>query len=690
MITINLPNGDKAQFPDGMSNADIEAVLARQFPPQSQPSQPSQAYTDALAAGSAASRKFFGPPTSEQAPAGPDLAGSTAATLAGLVNGIPVVGPAIQNVSDAIVGTGAQLTGGDYGETVRGLQRRREELAAANPIASSAGNIATMIAAPLGAARASTAAARGLGFTGSLSQQAINGAVSNAGIAAADAAVRGGDPLASGAIGAIGGVAGPVVGRGVEAAIRGIGNNIGPTVQAAVDPVQEAFRRLGVAARRDRDAGNALTAVDEAAARAAGVPLTNADRGGETVRALTRSVANQSPEARQAINNLSEDRFLGQSGRATDFVRRVMGGAVDDVGLQNRLEFAARTSNRPAYDAAYNAPAARAIWNPRISQLMQSDIFRGAVNAAESAGTDAAAIRGARAVRNPFVFNPDGTVTLRTLPGGGRALPSLEFWDIVQRQLRRVNTTAARAGDDTLASTADQLRRALNSELDGAVPQFQRARQGAYEFFQAEDALEAGRNAVGSTRSVPELRQAHGRMTQPDQDAAAVGYASSLIDMIGSARDRSNVIEQVFGNPARRELNEIFLGPGRARQIEAYVRVEQLADRLRGALGNSTTARQLVELGIGGGAGFTLTGGDWKGALTGAALTRGGRYLGERVDARVMEELARLLTSRNPTDLQRAINQASLSDQWMAGLVQFEAAISAGIKGSGLAVAANQ
>lgn len=39
MITVNLPNGDTAQFPDGMSNAEIEAVLQRQFPAQTPPAQ---------------------------------------------------------------------------------------------------------------------------------------------------------------------------------------------------------------------------------------------------------------------------------------------------------------------------------------------------------------------------------------------------------------------------------------------------------------------------------------------------------------------------------------------------------------------------------------------------------------------------------------------------------------------------
>lgn len=547
-------------------------------------------------------------------------------------------------------------------------------LATLAPARNAAGILASQVIGPT-----TQAARRAPGLVGT----AINSSLAGGLMGAAEGFGRASGPIENRVEGAkAGGIAGATIGAAVPIGTAGLGltgrlayNAAAPTVRAAMDASGEAVRRLGVAFGRDAAAGNVMNRVDEAAARAAGLPLSNVDRGGETVRALARSVANQNPEARQTLTNLAQDRFRTQADRASNFVRRVMGGATDDVALQTRLENGARASNRPAYQSAYNEQAARAIWNPRIRQLMQSDIFRGAINAAESAGTDQAAIQGGKAVRNPFVFSQDGNITLRQMPDGSRALPSLEFWDIVQRNLRRVQKTAQRAGDDTLASTADQLRRALNTELDTAVPKFQKARAGAYEFFQAEDALEAGRNAVRATDRVPEAKQAHSKMSAADKDAAAVGYASSLIDMVNKAQDRGNVIESLFSSPARRELNELFLGKARAQQIEAYVRVEMLADRLRGSLGNSTTARQLVELGIGGGAGFALSG-DWMGALSGAALTRGGRYVGEKVDAKVMEELAKLLTSRDPKAIERAVQQASLSPAWMAAVRQLSDNIS--------------
>lgn len=543
-------------------------------------------------------------------------------------------------------------------------------LATLGPARNAAGQLASQVIGPLTQA-GMRAANPGLVRT-ALSSGTVGGVMGAAegfGRAEGDISDRIEGAKAGGLAGATIGAAVPVGTAGLGLAGRTAYNASAPVIRSAFDASSEAARRLGTAFSRDRAAGNVMGAVDEAAALAGNVPIANVDRGGETVKALARSVANQNPEARQALTTLADDRFTSQAGRASDFVRRVMGGATDDIALQNQLELSAKASNRPAYNAAYNAPAARAIWTPRIRQLMQSDIFKDAINAAESAGTNQAALQGSKAVRNPFVFAADGTPTLRQLPGGGRALPSLEFWDIVQRNLRRVEGTAARSGDDTLAATAGQLRRALNGELDTAVPAFQKARQGAYEFFQAEDALDAGRKAATSTRTVPEMRAAHTKFTAADKDAASVGYASSLIDMINSARDRSNVIDQVFGNPARRELNELFLGASRARQIEAYVRVEALADKLRGTLGNSTTARQLAEMGLGGVAGGIYTG-DWTGALGGAVLARGARYAGERVDAKVMEELAKLLTSKDPAALQRAISQASLSPKWMRAVEQ--------------------
>lgn len=671
---------------------------------------------DPLAAASRMSQ--FGPGMDTAAPAlpvqqpgSPDILGSTAATLGGLVSGIPVVGPAIQGTSDAILGGASALMGGDYGETVRGLQGRRAELAAANPVANIAGQVAAPIGA-FGAAAKIPAAASALGLTGSLGQQVLSGGITNALISSADAAVRGGDTLTGAAIGGATGVAGPLIGRGVETASRALGNKVAPIFESVRNPTGEAARRVGMAVARDVQANpqSIMSAADEAVARQSGLPLINIDRGGETTRALARSVANQSPEARAAIQRTVEDRFSSQAPRAVDFIKQLTGGAVDDLGYQQSIKNVAAAVNKPRYDAARNKPEARAIWNTPIRDLMQSDAFRAAVNAAESTGSNKAAISGFGAVKNPFNFDENGVAKLRMKSDpfreavikaqeqarraqvtgdladiqaannnlnkttslleealktdGPIALPSLDFWNQVKINLGDAEGAAIRQGNTAFASDLGQMRRKLVDALDAAVPEYQLARQGAASFFDAEDALEAGKKFATQPRAIPEATQAFSRFNGAEKQAFATGYASELIDRIKASSDRRNIIQQVFGSPAAREMNELVFGKAKAQQLEAFVRVEALADMLRGAMGNSTTARQLMELGIGGGAGFALSG-DWMGALTGAAVAKGGRYLGEKVDAKVMQEVARLLTSDSPQSLQKAVYNAALSPKWM-------------------------
>lgn len=709
MATLNI-GGTKVIVSDDFlrltpeqQQATVEEIAANLGPSPGNVPNPSPEMQESLGRASQASQKFAGPiaPRNVPQPTRPDLIGSTAATLGGLVQGVPVIGPMAQNVSDALVGAGAQLTGGDYSATVQGLQERRQALADANPIANVAGNLAGGFGA-YGALAKTVGGAQALGLAGSMPARFGNSAASGSAIAATDAMFRGGDlnqALQAGLVGgAIGAVAPPIT-AGLGMAARAIGNKIAPTVAGARNPIQEGSRRAGQVFARDAqlNPGNVMNAADEAMARQAGVPLMNVDRGGETTRALARSVANQNPEARSIITKAADERFESQGLRAVEFIKRLTGGRADDLAFQDQLKKTAQLTNAPRYRAAYDAPQARAIWTPEIRNLMQAGPFRTAIQQAESTAKNAAAVSGQRAVVNPFVFGADGSITLRTMPDGSRALPNLEFWDIVQRNLRNQADMASRQGDNLLASQIGDMRRQLNTVLDTAVPQFQMARAGAAAFFGADDALEAGKKFATQPRNVPEAQRAFAAFSDAEKQAFQTGYASELIDRIRSTRDRVNVINQIFGSQSSREMAELVFGSAKAKQLEAYVRVENLADMIRGALGNSTTARQLVELGIGTGiggvGGFTLSGGNMGSAVQGAALgagAAGARALGQRIDAKVMQEVARILTSSNPQDLQKAIYNASLSPKWMDAIKALEQQLQIAARVAPLPIAAGQ
>ncbi|ASJ58995.1 hypothetical protein KEM44_21155 [Sinorhizobium meliloti] len=670
MIEVELPDGSVAEFPDGTSNDTIKSALQKRFAPAQPQAGRHLSYEEGLL--EMEKERLSG------------ASGKAGAFGTGFIGDIPIIGPAmLGGVERAAAGIASMIDGEDYATNLDQGQRTVQTAQEQNPYSKMAGGVAGNVAAMAGLG-GTAAGARAMGITGpSLLSRAGASMASSGAISGADTAVRGGTPEEIAGSAAIGGGIGgaiPIVGAGAKAALGAVADRVAPTINALRNPTQEAQRRVGMAMSRDASANPAmmLSQADETVAAANRVPLVNADRGGETTRALARSVANQNPEARALIENTASDRFGAQSQRAVDFVRRIAGGNADDLAFQETLRTAARNANAPAYRAAYSEPSAQQVYTGRIQQLMQSPTFRRAVDMVPKKSADRGAVSGAKEIGNPFTQNSQGQYVLRQSADGTLVAPSLEFWDHVQRNLRSLSDKAARSGDNTTASEIGALRTALNEDLDTAVPLFGSARKGAAAFFGAEDALDAGRQFANSPRGIPEATKAFQKFTAAEKRAFSTGYASELIDRVKASGDRTNVINSMFKSQAARESMELVFGPQKAREIEAYVRVEDIADRLRGAMGNSTTARQLVELGIGAGAGgaagYGITG-DWQGAMIGAAGPKTLQYLSRKGDAKVMESIAKLLTSDNPQALRVAAQQAARQPSYMKALESLGSAL---------------
>jgi hypothetical protein len=615
---------------------------------------------------------------------------------------MPIVGPAILGAAQrAAAGLGSLIDGESYDENLNQAQTATKAAQEANPVASMAGGVAGNVAAlaPLGA---TSVGARALGITGpNLATRAIASGASSGLLSAADTAVRGGDAgdaAWNGGISAGIGAAIPLVGAGVNAGIRAVSDKIYPTVNALRNPTDEASRRVGTALARDTaiDPASVITQADEAVARNTSVPLMNVDRGGETTRALARSVANQSPEARGMIEKAASDRFGGQSQRASQFIAGLSGGA-DDIALQTATRNAAVLRNRAAYGAAEATPEAQAIFTPGIQDLMQAPSFRAAIKDVPKKSADRGAVQGFKEIKMPFAETPDGDYVLKQAADGSIAAPNLQFWNQVKINLDGEISKAKVAGDRSTASDLRGLKEKLLEELD-VVPGYADARMGAFKAFQAEDAIDAGKKFATTPRLIPEAKEAFKKMSQKEKDGFATGFASELIDKMKATGDRTNVINGTFKNQAFREQAELVFGPQKAKEIEAYVRVEDLADRIRGAMGNSTTARQLVELGLGGGVGGGLgylTGGDLQSASSGAVLgaglasaRAGSRYLGERADAKAMEQIAKLLVQDNPLALRSAVTRAAKNPSYMRALEQMSNGLA--LPSRAIALEANQ
>ena len=117
---------------------------------------------------------------------------------------------------------------------------------------------------------------------------------------------------------------------------------------------------------------------------------------------------------------------------------------------------------------------------------------------------------------------------------------------------------------------------------------------------------------------------------------------------------------------------ELAFGAAKAAEVEDFVRIEAATDMLRNAFGNSTTARQLQELGLIGGAG--VVGGYASGDMgTGAAISlslAGAKYAKGKVDDRMLQEIAKLLASGDKAALAKVAGNAKLSGPYRQALRQ--------------------
>jgi hypothetical protein len=540
-------------------------------------------------------------------------------------------------------------------------------------------------------------AAKALGMASDIANPVLNlaartgaSALTNAAISGADTATRGGDAGDIAQSAAIGGAAGAIMPGAGDLLAKGaglVGQKAVSLWDAFTNTDRAAQKAVSGAAAQDIRAGQQLTPADEANAALNGQPIVNADRFGGAVQSLARTARNSNPTAGAALSDLAQDRFLTQSNRARDFVKRITGGATDDLALQDQIASQARLTNRAAYDRAYAAPGAQSVLTPDIIDLFKSPDFRRAVGGASKTAGNDAAISGGKAVGNPFIVGSNGeAVGLKTLSDGSRAVPNLQFWDIVQRNLRAQADQAQRSGDNLLASQLGQMRTKLLNGLDNAVPDFAKARAGAAAAFGAQDAVEAGRKFVSQKMGIPEAQRAYAKFSPAEKKAFGVGFASELIDKIGAASDRVNVINQVFGSPAARQQVEMALGKNAARQLEQFVRVEDAMQATKQAVqGNSTTAAQLAAMGalggVGAGAAGVVSNWDPKMVASGAFLLPaariGARAMRKAIDQKVMSRVAEILASSDPKEIDRLVLNATLSPKFADAVQAIEMGLQA-------------
>lgn len=586
------------------------------------------------------------------------------------------------------------LVGGDPDalaayEKARDAERAAQESAKAHhPYLYGAGEVAGSVPAMAAMPEAGIVSrlAPGAGRLARAGAEIIDAATTGAGYGAVSGAGEGKDmgervqnAAAGTAGGALAGAVAPVASNTLAAAYDRFGRPIVQTMRGWAQPEQEAARRVAAALDRDQQliaAGQAkgMSLPEWQAARAAGEPVTLADLGAGHTQSLLRSAANTSPEGRAMLEQVLEGRFLNQGERVAGDVRGLVAGGANANKTADQLVAEYDAGRAPLYRKAFAHPNAQGMYDDTLEQVTQAPVVQQAIRMANITAKNEAAKIGLTPMKDsPFVFDQSGRMTLRD----PNMTPNLQYWDAVKKNL------------DKLGPEGAAWARTLRDHLDTQVKDYGEARGFAANFFGERDALDAGRKLAGKRVDPETIRSSMRKMDPHEQELFREGYASDWADrVVGNISETRDITKAMFNSPNERERARAVFGDAGMRKMEARMSLETIMNGARNAMGGSTTARQLIEAGLAGGAlggyeGYQNFGplGAIAGATTGAAASRmaiphllqtevaaGARKLIGKVDAKTASRVARLLTSTDENQLKAGIRLAISNERVAEGL----------------------
>ena len=616
-------------------------------------------------------------------------------------------------LSDEINAGIAGLTGGDYDAELaaqRQMMRTAEEDNPGSYLTGQIAGVVPQVVATLGASAPATGLGRlGMNVAGGAAQGGAYGFGSGEGVAG-----RFGDGAEGAAIGAALGLAPSVVegaykgGKALASgAVRNVQKVTNPKVAAEKELVRQMVKDWKAAAKEE---GRALSRGKPAPARRflneedlmraeeAGQRTMVSDIGGDATRLKLDAAANISEDASNELRGAAAQRQADSGSRITDVVNNTFGDT-NPRSIADDLRERARIENDAAYDAAERNPNAVNMWSPVLQRAISTSAGKKALKTAISKSRNKALRNGEEVIEPIFEEDANGLMQFsgRFRKPSGEAVDGIEgvglnlrFWDSVKRSMQDDIDELLRAGRRDEASDIIDIKNQMVGNLDAAVPEYATARTTAREFFGKEDALEAGAEYFKRMKSfdIAEARAALQKMSAPERELFARGYAGELVTRISTMGEAENVAK-LFKSPQDRLRMRDALGDTVADQLEAYTHREVVQGMLGTLLGSNsmTVKRQIAAEGLRAGAGGVLggyfSGGDpttiGAGVLVGLASRSGYRFTQRRVIERYAREMAELATSDDPEVIARILSKVSQDP----GYMKFSRAVSDGIAGSG-------
>ena len=616
---------------------------------------------------------------------GGSIGDDRAATVAGL-RGIPLLGAYVDK-GTAMLNAAAQpfmesgLSHADnysdrVAENEKTIKSATDKYENDHPIETGIGKtfVGAGALAPLGA---TALGARAMGMAGeALLPSMLKGAGSFGALNAGDAALRG-DSVGNGLVaGALGGAAGPIAGRAIEAGINGVRAAAAPifaNVKARVNP--EGYAQSQVA-RAVSESGQTPAALGQAVAdaNAEGQPFTLADALGNSGQRMLSTVTRAPGEGRTAAVNFLDARQAGQGRRVSN-----------------------------ALSEGFNAPETAAQTEGRLTTARdaQADTDYGAVRG-DAAPVDVSnVVDHIDGLVSPFGvphdrIAPDGITGRmlayrRMLSGGdtnldGSAARGLNDFSAAQRVRQELSDEiqqARQSGAGNKARLLGGVLRQLDTSLENSSNGFRQANANFSQASRDIDAVGQGRDAFNRGRTEDTI-PAFNALRPQAQQAFRAGYVDPAIAQTQGAAGGANKARPLLNDAFQQEAATI--APGNPLMQRRLAREQTMFETRAQATGGSRTADNLADaesMGVDPHLVHSVITGNWHGAI-GSALRAGHNALTGNTPA-VRAAVGRMLLDRgvNPTNLQAAIGQTVQRIQFVQSMAR---GVGRGV-GNGLVIA---
>lgn len=612
MITVKLPNGGTAQFPDGMAPAEIERVLQQQFPPTQATSVPdvppvgakpgSKAYADWAIA-----RVRSGKTVPQVSELSPKVAPERDSSL---------LDPFVQGTTfgwadelrGAVQGGLAAMQGGDFDSTYKQVvDQSRNALdyqRRTNPVGSFAAELGGGIAT--GAALAPVAApVAGLGNAGRtlpMWQQvfrggalaAPGGAVYGAGASGDSAGERASGALLGTAFGAAGGAVAPVIARGVGAGVQNVMNRAN---------TNRAARQAGVSPQAARFVTETLQADDALGAGAARMAAAGDERmiadAGQSATNLLDFAIQKSGQAGRLATDAIDQRVARSSKAISDALNDALGVPQGVRSLRSNIASSTAGARGDAYRAAYSSPIDYASPAGRKLEELLTRVDQSDINAAN-------ALMRAEGYKSQQIIAriaDDGSITYQRMP-------DVRQIDYITRALNdraEANAGLGKLGGQTNAGRVyGNLAGELRGATKEAAPDYGIALETAADPIRRSKAVEFGSTMFRSNVTRDEVAETVIRMTGPERKAAQQGVRAQIDELLANvkrsvsdgdtaARESIAALKEL-SNRANRQKLTILLGKADADKLFSRIDEASTAFELRANVANNSRTFQRQEM----------------------------------------------------------------------------------------------